>query len=90
MFADMAEYLGDPDFVDIDMDKLLADKYIERRAAEVNPSEISQLNGVKPGLESPDTTHYSIVDQWVMLSPIRIQSIGILDLALSLIDLSVE
>ncbi|MFT5210331.1 MAG: gamma-glutamyltranspeptidase/glutathione hydrolase [Flavobacterium sp.] len=64
VFADRAEYLGDPSFVDINMDELISEKYIESRAREVSPMDISTLDGVKPGLESPDTTHYSIVDQW--------------------------
>jgi gamma-glutamyltranspeptidase/glutathione hydrolase len=64
VFADRAEYLGDPDYVDNPVDRLIADDYIARRAREVNPDEISQLEAVRPGLESPETTHYSIVDQW--------------------------
>jgi len=62
VFADRAEYLGDPAFVDIDMSELISDDYIERRAREVNPLAISQLQNVKPGLESPNTTHFSILD----------------------------
>jgi gamma-glutamyltranspeptidase/glutathione hydrolase len=62
VFADRAEYLGDPDFVDNRIETLLGDDYIARRAREVNPVHISRLDGVQPGLESPDTTHYSIVD----------------------------
>ena len=64
VFADRAEYLGDPDFVDNQIDRLIADEYVARRALEVNPSQISELAGVEPGLETPNTTHYSIVDQW--------------------------
>ena len=64
VFADRAEYLGDPDFFDIDIDALIDDDYLARRAAEVNPKAISVVNSVNPGLESPNTTHYSIVDQW--------------------------
>ena len=64
VFADRAEYLGDPDFVDVDMDALIADNYVARRAAEVDPENISKLDGVAPGLESPNTTHYSIIDAW--------------------------
>ena len=64
VFADRAEYLGDPKFVELDMHALLSEEYIARRAAEVNADEISALDGVRPGLESPNTTHYSIVDQW--------------------------
>ena len=64
VFADRAEYLGDPDFFDVDIEKLISEEYIARRALEVNPNAISLLESVDPGLESPDTTHYSIVDQW--------------------------
>ena len=64
VFADRAEYLGDPDFYDVNIETLINDEYIAKRASEVNPKEISLLEGVNPGLESPNTTHYSIVDQW--------------------------
>lgn len=64
VFADRAEYLGDPDYVDVRMDELLSEEYLRRRAREVNENEISTLDDAKPGLESPDTTHFSIVDRW--------------------------
>ena len=64
VFADRAEYLGDPDFFDIDIKALIDDVYISKRAAEVNTKTISSLKSISPGLESPNTTHYSIVDQW--------------------------
>ena len=64
VFADRAEYLGDPDFLDVPVQALLADGYLDRRAAEVDPTAISALRSVRPGLEHPDTTHYSIVDRW--------------------------
>ena len=64
VFADRAEYLGDPDFFDIDINALINDNYVSKRAAEVNPKTISSLKSINPGLESPNTTHYSIVDQW--------------------------
>ena len=62
VFADRAEYMGDPDFVEIDLGALIADDYIARRAQEVDPDVISVVEGVEPGLESPETTHFSIVD----------------------------
>ncbi len=64
VFADRAEYMGDPDFVDVDMDRLMDEDYIARRAQEIDPNNIAKLEGAQPGLESPDTTHYSIMDQW--------------------------
>ena len=64
VFADRAEYMGDPDFVDIDIDALLAEDYIARRAKEVNPDTISKPDAVVPGNGSPNTTHFSIIDPW--------------------------
>ncbi len=63
VFADRAEYLGDPDFVEVPVAALLAPDYLARRAAELNPRAISPASTVTPGLESPDTTHFSIVDR---------------------------
>ncbi len=63
VFADRAEYLGDPDYVDVPMDRLISDEYMRARAQEVDAEYISTLDGVEPGLESMDTTHYSIVDE---------------------------
>lgn len=62
VFADRAEYLGDPDYYDVPLDKLLSDDYLRRRAAEIKPDAISTIEEVRPGLESMETTHYSIVD----------------------------
>ena len=64
VFADRAEYLGDPDYYDVPMDELLDEAYLRRRALEVNEDEISTLDAAKPGLESMDTTHFSVIDQW--------------------------
>lgn len=64
VFADRAEYFGDPDFVSIPMSEIMSEYYIAARAAEVNPLAISATESVVPGVESNDTTHFSIVDQW--------------------------
>jgi gamma-glutamyltranspeptidase/glutathione hydrolase len=64
VFADRAEYLGDPDYYDVPMDELLDEAYLRRRALEVNEDEISTLDAAKPGLESMETTHFSVIDQW--------------------------
>jgi gamma-glutamyltranspeptidase/glutathione hydrolase len=62
VFADRAEYLGDPDFVSVPTTKLTDPAYIARRAAEVRALP-STLPAVRPGLEdSPQTTHFSIID----------------------------
>ena len=64
VFADRAEYLGDPDFLDVPVQSLLAPEYLDRRAAEVDRDAISPMRAVPPGLEPHDTTHFSIVDGW--------------------------
>ncbi len=65
VFADRAEYLGDPDFVEADMARLVSDAYVNRRAEEVQLESISRLADVRPGTrESANTTHFSIVDKW--------------------------
>ena len=53
VFADRAEYLGDPAFVDIDMSELISDEYIKRRAAEVDPINISKLESVSQDWSRP-------------------------------------
>lgn len=63
VFADRAEYLGDPDFVGVPVADLVDPAYIARRAAEVNPRAISPVGAVRPGLEPRHTTHFSIVDR---------------------------
>ena len=63
VFADRAEYLGDPDFVHVPIERLIDPAYVARRAAEVRLHEISPVESVKPGLqEGMHTTHFSILD----------------------------
>ncbi|MFK0313466.1 gamma-glutamyltransferase [Pseudomonas sp. NPDC090233] len=63
VFADRADYLGDPAFTQVPVDKLIAKDYLAKRAAQVNPKAISVTDDVKPGLEPHQTTHFSIVDK---------------------------
>lgn len=64
VFADRADYLGDPDFVAAPTAALVDPAYLKRRAAEINPQAISATPDIKPGLEPRQTTHFSIVDRW--------------------------
>jgi gamma-glutamyltranspeptidase / glutathione hydrolase len=64
VFADRAVYLGDPDFIKVPVAALLAPDYLLRRAREINPTRPSFTPSVTPGLEKPQTTHYSVVDRW--------------------------
>jgi len=63
VFADRADYLGDPAFTKVPVDQLVAKDYLAKRAAQVNPQAISDTDKVKPGLEPHQTTHFSIVDK---------------------------
>ncbi len=70
-FRDRAEYLGDPDFVQVPVAQLLDPAYIRRRMADFSPDKALPASAVSPGLgkfvapaprESTETTHFSIVD----------------------------
>ncbi|WP_244850137.1 gamma-glutamyltransferase [Caballeronia sp. SL2Y3] len=69
VFADRAQYLGDPDFYKVPVAQLIDDDYILKRAQEVNPEAPSDTKSVQPGLgtsmpEKAETTHFSVVDKW--------------------------
>jgi gamma-glutamyltranspeptidase/glutathione hydrolase len=64
VFADRARYFGDPDVVSVPVSRLIDPAYVARRAAEIDPAKQSALAAVTPGLEKPQTTHFSIVDKW--------------------------
>jgi gamma-glutamyltranspeptidase/glutathione hydrolase len=67
-YADRAHFLGDIDFVDVPIDSLIENKYIQERMSDfawdkaTKSSDIS--HGTVLGYESNETTHYSIVDQY--------------------------
>ena len=68
VYADRAEYLGDPDFVQIPLDKLLSKEYAKELASEIDtffatPSS-RIIRSVSPISEGVHTTHYSVVDRW--------------------------
>jgi gamma-glutamyltranspeptidase/glutathione hydrolase len=64
VYADRAEYLGDPGFVKVPVDRLIDPAYNALRARAIDPRRPSVLASVLPGLEKPQTTHFSILDQW--------------------------
>lgn len=63
VFADRADYLGDPDFTAVPQQQLLAADYLDKRASEINPVAISATAAVNPGLEGYHTTHFSVLDK---------------------------
>lgn len=62
IFADRARFLGDPDFVDVPLDRLLDEKRTAQRAATITPHSISPTEPVRPLPERVHTTHFSILD----------------------------
>lgn len=65
VFADRAEYLGDPDFVHVPVTQLIDAAYIEKRSKGIAQNVISETEKIQPGLkESEETTHFSIMDKW--------------------------
>jgi len=67
-FADRAYFLGDPDFVDIPMKKLLSKDYNKQRMNSFSWNQASSSDSIGHGKiptfhESTETTHYSIVDK---------------------------
>ena len=63
VYADRAEYLGDPAFTSVPQQRLLSDAYLDKRATQINTKHISASENVKPGLEGYHTTHFSILDK---------------------------
>jgi len=65
-FADRAEYLGDPDFVHVPVERLLAPEYLRMLRASIDPERAtpsSQVHAPAPAArESNETTHYTMAD----------------------------
>ena len=65
-YHDRALYLGDTDFVDVPVDRLLSISYARQLARTISASQATpsaELSSTDRGvLESDNTTHYSIID----------------------------
>ena len=64
VYADRAEYLGDPDFVKVPVQALIDPAYLAARAGEVKALTPSETRKINPGLEKLETTHFLVVDRW--------------------------
>jgi gamma-glutamyltranspeptidase/glutathione hydrolase len=66
VYADRAQYLGDPDFFPVPLEELLASEYNRNRYADILPHQATPsaqiLAGYVERIESVETTHFSIVD----------------------------
>ncbi|MBS0301591.1 MAG: gamma-glutamyltransferase, partial [Proteobacteria bacterium] len=66
-YADRAEYLGDPGFVQIPLSGLTSKKYADALAAQISADKARSAKEIRAGkpqpYESYQTTHYSVVDK---------------------------
>ena len=62
-YRDRAAYLGDPDFVDIPLARLIHPLYAAGLARDIDPDRATPSAGCDPPPEATDTTHYSILDR---------------------------
>lgn len=65
-YADRAEFLGDPDFVEVPVAMLTSEDYARRRFADFDPEQATDSSRIGAGSwpeESPQTTHLSVVDK---------------------------
>ena len=67
-YADRSHFLGDPDFVKIPMEELISKKYANSRMENFSFKKPTLSSEISHGeinfIESDETTHYSIVDQF--------------------------
>ena len=67
-YADRSFFLGDPDFVKIPLDTLISKEYITGRMDDFSFKKATKSKDISHGLikmiESDETTHYAIVDQF--------------------------
>jgi len=67
-YADRSEYLGDPDFNPVPVSELIDKDYARKLGKRIHPAMATGSQSIKPGLgpiyESPQTTHFSVVDRW--------------------------
>ena len=67
-YADRSEYLGDPDRTAIPVEQLTSEDYLDQRRTIIRDEVAIPSAEIRPGsfedLESTETTHYSIVDQF--------------------------
>ena len=68
-WADRDKYHGDPDYVEVPVKNLLSKEYAKKRAKMIDSRKANDYKDLSHGIfinmdESPDTTHYSVVDSY--------------------------
>jgi gamma-glutamyltranspeptidase/glutathione hydrolase len=64
-YADRNELLGDPDFSGVPTARLTSIDYVRARMGDVDPAHATPSSRIRGGqlpVESPETTHYAVVD----------------------------
>ena len=65
-YADRSKYLGDPDHLDLPVEALTSKAYAKALAADIDMGRARPSDEILPGdltpYESPETTHYSVMD----------------------------
>lgn len=66
VYADRSKWLGDPDFVKVPVSELIDPTYVNSRMNSMSFAQATKSSDIQagafPGYETPETTHYSIVD----------------------------
>ncbi len=67
-YADRSRYLGDTDYVEVPLAGLTSKSYAETLRKGISSEQARPASDIGPGqpaaYESPETTHFSVVDKW--------------------------
>ncbi|WP_203301011.1 gamma-glutamyltransferase [Marinobacter sediminum] len=67
-YADRSQYLGDTDYVEVPLAGLTSKSYAETLRKDISSEQARPASDIGPGqpaaYESPETTHFSVVDKW--------------------------
>ncbi len=67
-YADRSRYLGDTDYVEVPLAGLTSKSYAETLRNGISSEQARPASDIGPGqpaaYESPETTHFSVVDKW--------------------------
>lgn len=65
--ADRGRFIADPDFAPVPTERLISQQHAQEIAARISPTKAGSAADIRSfvgsGLDSPSTTHYSIVDK---------------------------
>lgn len=61
-FVDRARYMGDPDFVEVPVERLISKDYARQVRAVISSGKAWTAGELEAKEESPDTTHFSLMD----------------------------